>query len=45
LERRLEAYWEKTVPIYKYYGNRLVEVEAGRDVEVVFADIKGLIAG
>jgi adenylate kinase len=45
LERRLEAYWEKTVPVYKYYGNRLVEVEAGRDVEVVFADIKGLIAG
>ena len=45
LERRLEAYWEKTVPVYKYYGSRLVEVEAGRDVEVVFADIKGLIAG
>ena len=45
LERRLEAYWEKTVPVYKYYGNRLVEVEGGRDVEVVFADIKELIAG
>jgi adenylate kinase len=44
LERRLEAYWEKTVPVYKYYGNRLVEVEAGRDVEVVFADIARLIA-
>ena len=44
LERRLEAYWEKTVPVYKYYGNRLVEIEAGRDVEVVFADIAGLIA-
>jgi adenylate kinase len=43
LERRLEAYWEKTVPVYKYYGNRLVEVEAGRDVEVVFADIAELI--
>ena len=26
-------------------GGRLVEVEAGRDAEVVFADIKGLIAG
>jgi adenylate kinase len=45
LERRLEDYWEKTVPVYKYYGNRFVEVEAGRDVEVVFADIAGLIAG
>ena len=43
LERRLEAYWEKTVPVYKYYGNRLVEVEAGRDVEAVFADIAELI--
>ena len=43
LERRLEAYWEKTVPVYKYYRNRLVEVEAGRDVEVVFADIADLI--
>ena len=45
LERRLEAYWDKTVPVYKYYGNRLVEVQAGRDVEVVFADIAGLVAG
>ena len=45
LERRLEAYWEKTVPVYKYYGNRLVEVDAGRDAEVVFADIAGLIEG
>ena len=45
LERRLQAYWEKTVPVYKYYGNRLVEVDAGRDAEVVFADIAGLIAG
>jgi adenylate kinase len=45
LERRLELYWEKTVPVYKYYGNRLVEVDAGRDAEVVFADISGLIAG
>ena len=44
LVRRLEAYWEKTVPVYKYYGNRLVEIDAGRDVEVVFADIPGLIA-
>lgn len=44
LERRLEAYWEKTVPVYKYYGNRLVEIDAGRDVKVVFADIAGLIA-
>ena len=45
LERRLEAYWEKTVPVYKYFGNLLVEVDAGRDVEAVFADIAGLIAG
>ena len=45
LERRLEAYWEKTVPVYKYYGSRLVEVEAARDAEVVFADIARLIAG
>ena len=43
LERRLEAYWEKTVPVYKYYGSLLVEIEAGRDVEAVFADIGGLI--
>jgi adenylate kinase len=45
LERRLEAYWEKTVPVYKYYGDLLVEIDAGRDVEAVFADIAGLIAG
>jgi adenylate kinase len=45
LERRLEAYWEKTVPVYKYYGNLLVEIDAGREVEVVFADIARLIAG
>jgi adenylate kinase len=45
LERRLEAYWEKTVPVYKYYGDLLVEIEAGRDVEAVFADIAELIAG
>lgn len=45
LERRLKAYWEKTVPVYKYYGNRLAEVEAGRDAELVFADVKELIAG
>jgi adenylate kinase len=44
LGRRLQAYWDKTVPVYKYYGDRLVEVDAGRDVEVVFADIAGLIA-
>jgi adenylate kinase len=43
LERRLEAYWEKTVPVYKYYGSLLVEIEAGRDVEAVFADIGRLI--
>jgi adenylate kinase len=43
LERRLEAYWEKTVPVYKYYGNLLVEIDAGRDVEAVFADIAELI--
>jgi adenylate kinase len=43
LERRLEAYWEKTVPVYKYYGSLLVEIEAGRDAEAVFADIAGLI--
>jgi adenylate kinase len=45
LERRLEAYWEKTVPVYKYYGNLLVEIDAGREAEVVFADIARLIAG
>ena len=45
LERRLEAYWEKTVPVYKYYGNLLVEIGAGREAEVVFADIAKLIAG
>lgn len=45
LERRLEAYWEKTVPVYKYYGNLLVEINAGREAEVVFADIARLIAG
>ena len=44
LERRLEAYWEKTVPVYKYYGNLLVEIDAGREAEVVFADIARLIA-
>ena len=44
LARRLEAYWEKTVPVFKYYGNRLVEINAGRDVEAVFADIAKLIA-
>jgi adenylate kinase len=43
LERRLEAYWEKTVPVYKYYGSLLVEIDAGRDVEAVFADIGRLI--
>jgi adenylate kinase len=43
LERRLEAYWEKTVPVYKHYGSLLVEIEAGRDVEAVFADIAELI--
>jgi adenylate kinase len=43
LERRLEAYWDKTVPVYKYYGDLLVEIEAGRDVEAVFADIAELI--
>jgi adenylate kinase len=43
LERRLEAYWEKTVPVYKYYGSLLVEIDAGRDAEAVFADIAGLI--
>jgi adenylate kinase family enzyme len=41
----LEAYWEKTVPVYKYYGNLLVEIDAGREAEVVFADIARLIAG
>jgi adenylate kinase len=45
LDKRLEAYWQKTVPVYKYYGDRLVEIEAGRDAEAVFADIAGLIAG
>jgi adenylate kinase len=45
LDKRLEAYWEKTVPVYKYYGDRLVDIDAGRDVEAVFADIAGLIAG
>jgi adenylate kinase len=43
LERRLEAYWEKTVPVYKYYGSLLVEIDAGRDAEAVFADIGRLI--
>jgi adenylate kinase len=45
LDKRLEAYWEKTVPVYKYYGDRLVEIDAGRDGEAVFADIARLIAG
>ena len=45
LERRLAAFWEKTVPVYKYYGNLLVEIDGGRDVEAVFADIARLIAG
>jgi adenylate kinase len=45
LDKRLEAYWEKTVPVYQYYGDRRVEIDAGRDAEAVFADIAGLIAG
>jgi adenylate kinase len=45
LHKRLEAYWEKTVPVYKYYGDRLVEIDAGRDAGAVFADIARLIAG
>ena len=45
LKRRLAAFWEKTVPVYKYYGNLLVEIDGGRDVEAVFADIARLIAG
>ena len=43
LERRLEAYWAKTVPVYKYYGSLLIEIDAGRDAEAVFADIGRLI--
>ena len=45
LERRLAAYWEKTVPVYKYYGDLLVEIDAGGDAETVFVDIAELIAG
>jgi len=45
LERRLAVFWEKTVPVYKYYGNLLVEIDAGRDVDAVFADIARLISG
>jgi adenylate kinase len=45
LERRLAEYWEKTVPVYKYYGNLLVEIDAGREAEAVYADIAKLIAG
>jgi adenylate kinase len=45
LRKRLEAYWEKTVPVYKYYGDRLAEIDAGRDAGAVFADIARLIAG
>lgn len=44
LERRLEAYWKKTVPVFKYYGDLLVEIDAGREAEAVFADIARLIA-
>jgi adenylate kinase len=45
LERRLEAYWQKTVPVFKHYGDLLVEIDGGREAEAVFADIAGLIAG
>ena len=45
LKQRLAACWEKTVPVYKHYGDLLFEVNADREAEVVFADIAKLIEG
>ena len=43
LQRRLEAYWKESVPVFKHYGELLYEVDGDREAELVFADIARFI--
>ena len=40
IKKRFKTYQEKSVPVLEYFkkDNRAFEIDAGRDVETVFAD-------